>query len=101
MNKLQWFVLGGIFIIVGLWAMFQGGNQDCVSETFGNFADSISSNSYNTNYAYNEYNLIQCAVEQTTYDVSYVLINKLALLLGAICFVMGFLELIKKVERKV
>ena len=92
MNKKQWIILGGIFFIAGFWTMFQSGNQDCVSDSFDNFANSINSNSYNTDYAYNEYNLIQCAVEERIYDGSYVLFNKLAWFLAFICFIMGFLE---------
>ncbi len=82
--------------------MFQSGNQDCVSNSFGNFANthnnslnqdkSLGINSFYEDYAYNEYNLIQCAVEEKIYDVSYSLFNQLALFLAIVFFIMGALE---------
>ena len=108
MNKTQWFVLGGIFVLASIWALFQGGNQDCVEETFGNFAEtyknslsfdkSLGTNTFYEDYAYNEYNLIQCAVEEKIYDASYSLFSKLTLFFAIICFIMGSLETKKKLK---
>lgn len=106
MDEKQWFVLGSIFILASFLSIFVslffGGNQDCVEGTFGNFADtynnslsfdkSLGMNSFYKDYAYNEYNLIQCAVEEKIYDVSYSLFNQLTWFLAIVFFIMGGLE---------
>ena len=104
MGRKQWFVLGGIFILASFLSVFVslllGGNQDCVEETFYNFKTSINSDSFYSDYDYNEYNLIQCAVEEKIYDVSYSLFNQLAWFLAIVFFIMGWLEPKKTKEKK-
>ncbi len=103
MNRKQWFVLGGIFILSIVWCIFAKSYNTCVSDSFGNFANSFNdtsslsstsalSNSYYFDYAYNEYNLIRCAIEIERYYI-YV---ELAGFFAVICFIMGLLEYNKK-----
>ncbi|MCX6742051.1 MAG: hypothetical protein NTX24_02660 [Candidatus Pacearchaeota archaeon] len=93
MNKTQWFVLSGILILSGIYIIFAGMNWGCIQDSFNQFADSQSSQTFYMDYAPNEYDLVQCAVG---IKMSYILVY-LAFFLGVVCAIMGFLELKKKV----
>ena len=92
MNRIQWFVLSGLFGCAIISLVFFTDHQVCVEETFGNFHDSITANSFTSDFDYNEYNLIQCAVRDELQSSGGLYWNMLWF--GAIaCFAMGLLEL--------
>lgn len=81
MNRKDWFRLASIFLVLLIYNFVSFSRNDCIEESFENFEDK----SLAFSQAYDDYNLIQCAVEMQLYDEYFVIFG----IAGLACLTFG------------